>query len=285
VKIYYYAFSGHKWGLDSVKRGVALIKALRDEDIEVQLLVSDFRAGLAAKDLGVGDAVTIETIMDIDMIAKRGDILFIDTPEEDHGRIERYSREYKYLFHIVDDFSEESNFGEIIVSPNSDKFSSILIDREYYHHHKKVDRVLFFLGDADYDKEILTHSDFFAEFEMDLLLGHYFFIKYEDELSEIFVTLHEAEEYSDTISSSSVVVTCSKQTALEAKASQSDVIYMKKDSDEKDILYLLETFGIKIIESYDKNMLSKALNMSKNEALLPKFIDTFSKNLLNEINL
>jgi hypothetical protein len=285
VNIYYYAFSGHKWGLDRVKRGVALIKALRDEDIEVQLLVSDFRAGLAAKDLGVSDAITIETIMDIDMVAKRGDILFVDTPEEDHGRIDRYSREYKYLFHIVDDFGEESKFGEVVVSPDSDKFSSILIDREYYHHHKKVDRVLFFLGDADYDKEILSHSDFFAEFDMELLLGHYFFVKYEDKLSKMFLALHEAEEYSDTISSSSVVVTCSKQTALEAKASCSDVIYMRRDDDKRAILDLLGSFGIKIIEKYDRDMLSKALNMSKNEAPLPKFIDTFSKNLLNEIIL
>lgn len=285
MNIYYYAFSGHKWGLDRVKRGVALIKALRDEDIEVQLLVSDFRAGLAAKDLGVSDAITIETIMDIDMVAKRGDILFVDTPEEDHGRIDRYSREYKYLFHIVDDFGEESKFGEVVVSPDSDRFSSILIDREYYHHHKKVDRVLFFLGDADYDKEILSHSDFFAEFDMELLLGHYFFVKYEDKLSKIFLALHESEEYSDTISSSSVVVTCSKQTALEAKASCSDVIYMRSDDDKMAILDLLGSFGIKIIEKYDRDMLSKALKMSKNEAPLPKFIDTFTKNLFNEINL
>ncbi|MBL0720954.1 MAG: hypothetical protein JJV88_00040, partial [Sulfurovum sp.] len=131
MKLYYYAFSGHKWGLDRVKRGVALIKALRDEHIEVQLLLNDFRAGLVAKKLGVNDSITIESIMDIDMLAEDDSIIFIDTSEDERGRVERYYNRYEALFHIVDKDNTKSQFGEYILSPNGN-LSSIIIDNIYF---------------------------------------------------------------------------------------------------------------------------------------------------------
>jgi len=259
MKLYYYAFSGHKWGLDRVKRGVALIKALRDEDIEVQLLVNDFRAGLVAKELGVNGSVTIETIMDVDVMAEDGDIVFIDTPEEERGRVEQYSNRYKELFHIVDNDNMKSRFGEHIISPNGD-LTSAIIDNIYFNILEKEDRVVFFLNDSDYEKTIISKKDFFEDTDMELILGNYFFVKYEDDLAKIFKTLHEPEDYSDLIRSSKRVVTASIQTALEARASEAKVLYILNGNEENSIIKMLSRFNIDTIDGFDKNNLSLWLN-------------------------
>ena len=259
MKLYYYAFSGHKWGLDRVKRGVALIKALRDEDVEVQLLVNDFRAGLVAKELGVNGSVTIETIMDVDVMAEDGDIVFIDTPEEERGRVEQYSNRYKELFHIVDNDNMKSRFGEHIISPNGD-LTSAIIDNIYFNILEKEDRVVFFLNDSDYEKTIISKKDFFEDTDMELILGNYFFVKYEDDLAKIFKTLYEPEDYSDLIRSSKRVVTASIQTALEARASEAKVLYILNGNEENSIIKMLSRFNIDTIDGFDKNNLSLWLN-------------------------
>ena len=54
---------------------------------------------------------------------------------------------------------------------------------------------------------------------MELLLGHYFYVKYENDLEKLFKTLHESEEYTELLCSSKRVITASFQAALEAKNS------------------------------------------------------------------
>ena len=285
MKLYYYAFSGHKWGLDRVKRGVALIKALKEQGVEVQLLVNDFRAGLAAKDFGVRDSVTVETIMDVDVLAQKGDVVFIDTPEEDRGRIERYSKEYT-LFHIVDDDSTVSNHGEIVMHPKSDELSSIIVDDEYFDILEKEKRTLFFFGDADYDKEVLAHSDFFQVTGMELILGHYFFVKYEDDLAKIFKTLHEPEEYSELIRTSSRVITASPQCAFEAISAQAEVIYMSREKDSESLLEEMTLFNIKIIDYFNQDkLLSLIAEFSMNEKKVLNKSSEIALKVMNRINL
>jgi len=285
MKLYYYAFSGHKWGLDRVKRGVALIKALGDEGVEVQLIVNDFRAGLAAKELGVRDSVTVETIMDVDVLAQKGDVVFIDTPEEDRGRIERYSKEYT-VFHIVEDDSVVSNYGEIVMHPKSEELSSIIIAKEYFDILEKEDRTLFFFGDADYNKEVLAHQNFFKVQEMELLLGHYFFVKYEDDLAKIFTKLHEPEEYTELIRTSQRVVTASPQCALEARASEADVIYMSHEKDTQSLLQEMRQYGIKIIDYFNQEELLETIDkLSNNEKKVPNRSLQRAIKVMNCINL
>ncbi|MEA3418185.1 MAG: hypothetical protein U9Q90_02210 [Campylobacterota bacterium] len=261
---YYYAYSGHKYGLDRVKRAVTLIKLLKTEGIETNLLVNDFRAGLAAKELGVEDSVTVETIMDVDVMAERGDAVFLDTPEDDRGRVESYSAEYTPLFCVSDTCDAQSLYGEIMLKPSCEEdencISSLIIDPEYFEILPKEDRTLFFLNDADYDKEVLRHSDFFEGLGMELLLGHYFFVKYEDDLAKIFDVLHEPEEYSELIRTSSRVVTASAQCALEARAAEADVIYMREESDSLCLMEQFKAFGIKIIDGFDKKSLEEMIS-------------------------
>ncbi len=289
MAIYYYAYSGHKYGLDRVKRGVALIKSMQVQGVKVNLLLNDFRAGLAAKELGVRDFLTIETILDIDVVAERGDTVFIDSPEDDRGKLEKYSNEYKPLFHVVDSSDEIASYGEVLMKPycedKLESLSSTIVDRDYFSIVPKEKRVLFFFGDADHDKAILSNREFFEGMKMDLLLGQYFFVKYEDDLAQIFERLHEPEEYRDIICGSSIVVTSSVQSALDARAAEADVIYMKRSVDAESLLHQLETFGIKVIEGFDKQQLIKVLDIQKDVRKVPNDIDRIAKKIKESLLL
>lgn len=274
MRYYYYAHSGHKHGLDRVRRAVALIKAYATRGIEVELLVNDFRAGLAARELGVRDSVTIETFLDIDAVAQRGDVVFADTPEEFDTRIEEYAELFDPLYRIVDDCNQVSLYGEIVIKPphkegGDDPLMATFIDKAYFDTVAKTERVLFFYGDADYDKELLAHREFFLGMDMELVLGEYFFVKYDDELAKIFNTVYENEEYAELITSSSIVVTASLQTALEARATKAQVIYMKRESDSECQLNYLDEVGVQIINYFDKDGLSSALSTQESEKKLP----------------
>jgi len=275
--LFYYANSGHKIGLERVRRGAALLKRLASQGVETQLLVNDFRAGLAAKDLGVKEYVTVETVQDIDAIAQFGDSIIIDSPEDDHGRLVKYCEDFKHVWRFEVGSDDLSVHGETLFKvecKDNSCESAVIVDDEYFEETEKVERILFFLSDADYDKTVLSHESFFKTFNMELLLGNYFFVKYEDDLAKLFSTLHEPEEYMDLIKSSSCVVTASAQTALEAKASGAKVIYI----DLNNSLYpldLLSKYGIDIVNGFDAEVVVKYL---EEEEVLQNTIKRFNEN-------
>ena len=275
--LYYYANTGHKIGLERLRRGVALLNSLSAKGVETQFLVNDFRAGLVAKDLGVRDYVTVEGVQDIDAIAEVGNSIIIDSVEDDHGRLVKYCADFKDVWRFAHDANDSSVHGETILG-----LDTVLVDDTYFEVHDKEERILFFLSDADYDKTILGNEDFFKAFDMELLLGNYFFVKYEDDLAKLFSTLHEPEEYENLIKSSSTVVTASGQTALEAKVSGAKVIYLalpQRELYEKD---LLESYGITVIDGFDIENLIESLqnNLSKAGKNIEKIDD--KKTLLKQ---
>jgi len=249
------------------------------------LLVNDFRAGLVAREFGVPESVTIETIQDIDAIAQTGDSVIIDSPEDDHGRLVKYCSDFKQVFRFAQGADDKSIHGETMMRLNCDNeacISSIIVDDVYFEEHKKEDRTLFFLSDSDADKLILKNADFFKDTDMELLLGHYFYVKYEDELAKIFKTIHEPEEYMDLICSSRRLVTASFQTALEAKASGAEVVFIDINQINNDEKKLLLLFNIILIESFDKEILEQIVieNVSmgrdiveRNETIVTKIIN------------
>ncbi len=254
--LYYYAYTGHKHGLDRVKKAAVILKKLRNNGIETMLLVNDFRAGLVAREFGVAESVTIETIQDIDAIAEVEDSVIIDSPEDDHGRLVKYCSDFKSVFRFAQSSEDKSIHGETMLTIDCDDekcISSIIVDDVYFEEHKKEDRTLFFLGDSDADKIILNNADFFKNNRMELLLGHYFYVKYEDDLAKIFNILHEPEEYIALICSSKRVVTASFQTALEASIAGAEVVFIdinKISNEEKELLKL---FKIILIISFNKH--------------------------------
>ena len=260
--LFYYANSGHKIGLERVRRGAALLKRLTSHGVETQLLLNDFRAGLVAKDLGVKEYVTIETIQDIDAIAEAGNSIIIDSSEDDHGRLVKYCADFKNVWRFEHDANDTSVHGETLFrSGCKDEtcIEAVIVDDTYFEEKVKEERTLFFLSDADYDKTILSNEAFFKELDMELLLGNYFFVKYEDDLAKLFSTLHEPEEYKDLVKSSSRVVTASAQTALEAKASAAKVIYLKLSNNDLYPVELLKTYGIEIVNGFDAKEVAKYL--------------------------
>jgi len=283
--LFYYANSGHKIGLERVRRGAALLKRLAKQGVETQLLVNDFRAGLAAKDLGVKEYVTVDTVQDIDAIAEAGNSIIIDSPEDDHGRLVKYCADFKTVWRFAHDSSDSSVHGEILLKAGCKEEScedAVIIDDNYFEETAKEERTLFFLSDADYDKTILSNEDFFKALDMELLLGNYFFVKYEDDLAKLFSTLHEPEEYVDLITSSSRVVTSSSQTALEAKAGGAKVIYIHLSDDALYPLELLSSYGIDIVNGFDAEDVKKYLEeeVQVSENIIEYFDDTKIKSIL-----
>jgi hypothetical protein len=256
--LYYYANTGHKIGLERLRRGAALLNSLDKQGIETQFLVNDFRAGLIAKELGVRDYVTVEGVQDIDAIAEHGDSIIIDSIEDDHGRLVKYCEDFKNVWRFAHDEKDTVIHDEIVLDMNT-----TFINEMYFEERNKEKRVLFFLGDADYDKVILNNADFFKALDMELLLGNYFFVKYEDDLAKLFSTLYEPEEYNDLIRNSSIVVTASAQTALEVKASGGQSIYLNITDKTLYSLDYLMSKEIRIIDGFNVSELQKLLLQDK----------------------
>ena len=268
--LYYYANTGHKLGLERLRRGAALLNRLAAKGVETQLLVNDFRAGLVARELGVTEYVTIEGIQDIDAIAENGASIIIDSVEDDHGRLVKYCQDFKQVWRFAHDKNDAPIHSEKVIP-----LDTILVDDTFFEQEAKEERTLFFLGDADYDKTILGNETFFKALDMELLLGNYFFVKYEDDLAKLFSTLHEPEEYEDLIKTTSTLVTASSQTALEAKVAGANVIYIAL---EERIFYpieLLTSHGIEVVEGFDSDKVAALLqdHLSNDGSNIEKFDD------------
>jgi len=277
--IYYYANSGHKIGLERVRRGVAYLSRLAVQGHETMMLVNDFRAGLLAKELGLKDYVTIESIQDIDAIAQPTDSIIIDSTEDDHGRMVKYFSDFKNLWRFEHTAEDRSIHGEILIRVDTKDEESpfaVVVADTYFEEKSKEERTIFFLGDADYDKIILNNADFFKSYPMELILGNYFFVKYENDLEKIFSTLHEPEEYDDLITESTCVVTASAQTALEAKVSGAKVIFLEIKDEQLYPSDLLNAYGISVVKGFDEEALKSALENEneKKTLIIEKFDDS-----------
>lgn len=254
---YYYAHTSHKEGLESVRRGVACLKEAKRREVGYKLLVNDFRAALVAKELGIDGAVTIETIRDLDVVLSRGDTLLIDTNEELPRKFERFCSEFK-VFRMAQKCDEKSMFNENIVYPWSE--NSIFVDSIYREHLPKTQRILFFGGDGDPQKSIIDHKNFFDGLGMEILLGHYFFVNYEKELANIFDVMHESEEYTDLIRTSSDIITTSVQCAIESRISGANVIFIAQRPLLECIKNLFENYNISIVDDFNQTMLRRYLS-------------------------
>ncbi len=252
--LYYYANTGHQLGLERLRRGVSLLNVLSSQGEDIQFLVNDFRAGLVARELGVSEYVTVEGVQDIDAIASYGDSIIIDSIEDDHGRLVKYCEDFKEVYRFGHSVEDKQIHSEKVLD-----FDTVLIDDRYFEVSEKEERVLFFLGDADYNKTILNNEAFFSALDMELLLGNYFFVKYEDALAKLFTTLHEPEEYNELIKSSTTVVTASGQIALEAKVSGAKVIYLALEGRELYAQEMLASYGIVVIDGFDIEKVQEAL--------------------------
>lgn len=235
---YIYAYSNHKTGLSRLRRMAVEYKRLTDSGVEVTMMTNDHRAANAIRDYGVPACVTIETMWDIDMIAQRGDTLLLDTPEDDGGKLELYVEMFSDVVRVAQSCDDVSKYGEKVLHLDPE----VDIGFKNASNLPKIDREVLFFGDSDPDKLLLDMDGDGLE----LLLGEYFYVGYDDELRDIFGLLHEAEEYKDILSSSQKIQTYDAQAAYEANAAGAQVLFFCHDI-EKCQHELMSSLGIKVI--------------------------------------
>ena len=198
MQVYLYAKSGHTVGLDATRRCAAIANFLKE--LDPILCTSDFRAGAFAKDnLGVKKYVNIDVVRNLHNMMHRGDILIYETPEVN----ENMKEEMKEFCTLLYGIGEELN--EIIVD------ESIYIKNE----NPTIEKTIFF-GDDDYHNLLLGIIEDSKKYDINLLMGHYFFLGNEKIFVNHFSNIIDEEEYLHTIQNSKYLLTASLQTALES---------------------------------------------------------------------
>jgi len=251
--IYLYAHTNHKADLDSLRRMGALWKILRDEGIEAELLVNDYRAQLAGREMGLPLATTIETILDIDAVAQLGDSVVIDSSEEAPERLELYRKKFAKVLRLSSCAQEDA------IDPFAPE--SYLFDPLYARAASEVkkERKILIFRDADPDKELLAQAEFFRGLGLELYWGTYFYVKYEEALAELFDSIHESEEYEELVAFSHTIVTAMPQTALEARVAGAAVIYLERGKTPPCLRERFEKLGISCVEMGKRDALQEAL--------------------------
>ena len=203
MQVYLYAKSGHTVGLEATKRCAAIANALKEFD--PILCTSDFRAGAFAKDLlGIRRYVNIDVIRNLHNIMEKRDILIYDTPE------------------INDNMKKDMTDFCTLVYGIDDEIKGIIVDSSIYNkmdntNLNKLDKTIFF-GDDDYNNIFLEMTEQSEKQEINMLMGHYFFLGNEKVFSNYFSNVIDEEEYVQTIKNSKYLLTASLQSALESLA-------------------------------------------------------------------
>ena len=243
--IYLYAYTNHKSNLDSLRRVVAIYDALKKENLECEILLNEYRAQLLLKEWGLPLGTTIETIKDIDAVAKKDDIIVIDSPEEIEGKVVTYPQKFKGVIYINSLCKVVDFIGANVINIALDKKP---IFRELNSSQKKEPKSIFIYGDSDPDKTILKNSEIFKNKNLDLYWGIYFYVKYEDDLAKIFNEIKESEEYYEILSQYQNIYTSSLQVAIEAKANNAFVEFLELKELERCHRELLESLNINIVK-------------------------------------
>ncbi len=275
--IHLYAYSNHRSDLDSLRRVGALWHALYARGLKAEILVNDYRAQLAGRELGLPPATTIETVVDIDALAQFGDRVLIDSPEElPVSRLKRFTERFERLC-LVRPCGGAARFGERILDPWGEE--GPVVDPAYVETGgERSDRRVLIYGDSDYDKRLLQASAALRRFGFELYWGTYFYVKYEEELQRHFPVIHESEEYPELIRESGTVVTAMPQTAVEAALAGARSVWLDRGESVECIGAALERCGARRVVWGDWEDLDVALQESVREdrpaGSLESWIDT-----------
>lgn len=289
MRLFFYAKTGHRVGLDRLRRVVALMNEFKE--YEPFLMVEDFRAASFAKsELGVKKSIGIDDIRNMANFCNRGDVVIFDSDEYSNIMHQEMIDYFKYFIRVSDKIDDEPKKGELLISfykQGENIINGVLVDRDFFGEFKKDTKRVFFYGDDDYEKNLMKKSKIFKDLDVDLVEGFYFFLNYQDEL-KYFKNIYEIEEYKDIIKRAKTFITSSPQTALETAASKSDVIYIQREDKDKNLVPLLKEIGIKVLESFDKPMLEIALKTKsnlRNDLLSDKGVTNVARNIKNKLNL
>ena len=271
MQVYLYAKSGHTIGLEATKRCAAIANFLKEFD--PILCTSDFRAGAFAKDLlGVRRYVNIDVVRNLHNIMQKRDILIYDTPEANDD-MKKDMKEFCTLLYGIDS-----------------EIEGIVVDTSIYtkQENPKLEKTIFF-GDDDYYNIFLGLVKEAEKFDINLLMGHYFFLGNEKIFANHFLNVIDEEEYVETIKDSKYLLTASLQTALESLAcGNKPVLFRREDKiyDEK----LISELNLPIIEASDlKDLLEKFDSIIDEYPIISNFnvvnLDNIKKEIKEKIDL
>jgi len=261
MRIFYYAHTGHRIGLDKFRRAAAIINMLK-EDVEITLLTSDYRIASVARGYGIDNCVGIDVVRNIANIAENGDKLIFDSAEANPFMLEDMRNYFSSFIYINDDPSYTPAPNEFVLSPyleeNQKVCKALPIQEEYFGDFEKKVPLSFFFGDDDYEKDLEKNLSFVPQ-NAALGLGFYYFLDYESMLENKFENTFEFDEYQEMIQTSKVLITASPQAVLEALAAKTKVIYFQRADYTQDFLPLFKELQVPIIQDYDKVLLSTYL--------------------------
>ena len=236
IQTYIYTQTGHNFGLEGLRRGVAIYKQFKS--VEPILATADFRAASHAKDeMGVKKGVGVDIITALPHLMTRRDILIFDSKEASN-----FTKE-----HMKD-------FCTILLEVGVD-IPNDIVDDEFFEHIENKREKCFFFADDDYEDEminILTINS--NKHNIDCLLGHYFFMGHDKKLAPYFNEIIEEEDYMQTIKETKYILTSSVNATLESLASGNKPVFFARQLKEfKGNIELLEKYNIPIVQGKDLN--------------------------------
>ncbi len=288
MRVFYYAHTGHRIGLDRFRRASAIINCIKDE-VDVTLLTSDYRIASIAREYGIDNAVGIDVVRNIANIANQGDKLIFDSEEANSIMLEDMRNYFSAFIRISDLQADQKASRECLISPylseQEGMCNALAVDERYFGDFEKDVKLTYFFGDDDYEKDLEKHLDFVTGLDAHLQLGFYYFLDYEDMLKEKFSNHFEFDEYEEMIKRTDVLLTASPQAVLESLASGGRPIYFQREDYPKEFQKLFNFLGVPVIESYNREECDKIItNSYDNYKKLEKDcykIASFIKNCLN----
>lgn len=267
MRHFYYVHTGHRIGLDRFHRAVAIVSELQKE-IDITLLCSDFRIASQAREYGIKRAVGVDVVRNIPQIAHHGDKIIFDSAELNPVLLEDMTRFFSTFVRISDDPADSRHPNEFLISPyleGEGVCKGIVVGEQYFELLPKTIPMALFFGDDDYEKDLEKHQGIFAPYKMDLLMGFYHFMGYENALAGSFETIHESENYDEVIRRTDILLSASPQAVLQNLAGGGKPIYLQRSDYPRDFIPLFESLGIPFIEEFSQDKLMKSIsNASSN---------------------
>jgi len=231
MRTFYYVHTGHRIGLDRFRRAAAIINSLGDVDIT--LLCSDFRIAQIARDFGVQKSVGLDVVRNIPQIAHHGDQLIFDSEEANPIMLDDMREFFSTFVRVSDSKDDKKTGSELLISPYLEGegiCNAYAIDDKYFKlNGEKTVKISYFFGDDDYEKDLEKHIDFLTSLSVNLQLGFYYFLDYEEALKKKFPNHFEFEDYDAMITKSEILITSSPQAVLDSLAAGSKPIYVQRE--------------------------------------------------------
>jgi hypothetical protein len=268
MRYFYYVHTGHRIGLDRFHRAVAIVNELQKE-IDITLLCSDFRIASEAKEYGIKRSVGVDVVRNIPQIAHHYDKMIFDSAEINPTLLEDMTQYFSPFIRISDHPSDTKHPNEFLISPyleGDGVCNGVVVGERYYEPLPKTIPMALFFGDDDYERDLEKNQEMFKSLKMELLMGFYHFMGYENSLKGSFSRIHECEAYDDVIRHSEILISASPMAVLQSLAGGGKPIFIQRPDYERDFISLFMMLNIPVVEGYNEEQLMQAISMSSSNS-------------------